>query len=288
MRFSPNDEPAYAIPQFKMIILRFARSHLSLKADAALWARRECFEGSFPYSLSSHFHSQSPSRRPFTFKSDSHRHLTIMMTRSTLQNSLLERFGIVGQMECRILGKPNFLPVLTEWASYLVNQSPENPKVDPFMIPQKILSQHYIKRCMDSPEVKWLVERIQQDKSLDCIPRPHFPSVLKLEMPRWPFNPYELEQMQAQYGLLKWPFRDPSTLHKTKTQQSLDERAISSIKPSEKADSRSDDDHSEHDAAFIRPWNQPNAPVECQSSFIYAPSDHYDLKKDVSQDPLPD
>lgn len=63
-------------------------------------------------------------------------------------------------------------------------------------------------------ELRWLMQRIDPkgkggmcDSSKDGVPVPHFPSVLQQDVPRFPYEPQQLEFLRDTYGLLKWPFK---------------------------------------------------------------------------------
>ena len=77
--------------------------------------------------------------------------------------------------------------------------------------PLLLLTQALLQR---DRELRWLMQRIDPkgvggrcDFSRDCVPVPHFPSVLQQEVPRFPYEPQQLEFLRDTYGLLKWPFR---------------------------------------------------------------------------------
>lgn len=95
-------------------------------------------------------------------------------------------------------------------------QTREYRRVRPWPIPHGVmrllvLTQVLLQR---DRELRWLMQRIDPrgvgghcDSSRDCVPVPHFPSVLQQEVPRFPYEPQQLEMLRDTYGLLKWPFR---------------------------------------------------------------------------------
>eukprot|EP00921_Rhytidocystis_pertsovi_P002931 GHVQ01004900.1.p1 GENE.GHVQ01004900.1~~GHVQ01004900.1.p1 ORF type:complete len:472 (+),score=63.10 GHVQ01004900.1:637-2052(+) len=199
------------------------------------------------------------------FKSASHRAMVLNMVRLDLQNRLLCRYHLFGQMECRVLSSAAFRPVLTLWAEYLLQQNPACPlsappqhhlsglhtaassspstcsltssssesslasgdwhsRVDASVAPPPpprtspavyslqppcaVLEMKEVQSLRKSDvEADWLLSRLARPPTEDCIPLPLYPSVLRLDLPQFPYNTIELNQMGDFYGLLKWPFK---------------------------------------------------------------------------------
>ncbi|CDJ48115.1 hypothetical protein, conserved [Eimeria brunetti] len=154
--------------------------------------------------------------QPYKFKSAAHRDMVVLSTRLHLQDLLLQRFGRLRTAECCLLRKSSGTPrLLLLWADLLVQQNPENPPADAYFVPPELYRLPEVKALLQRDrELRWLMQRIDPkgvggpcDSSRDCVPVPHFPSVLQQEVPRYPYEPQQLELLRDTYGLLKWPFR---------------------------------------------------------------------------------
>ncbi|CEM04499.1 unnamed protein product [Vitrella brassicaformis CCMP3155] len=151
----------------------------------------------------------SGSRRAF-FRSKVHRDLVVLQCRNKLKERLLDRYLSVGHMECRVIRKRSFLPVLTKWAEVNVTNNPREPDTDPHIIPTPVLSSSELKRAVsDDVEVEWLMERLRLPQKEDCVRRhPYYPKIMDKPMPQFPYTPYQLEMLRDFYGLIKWPWSD--------------------------------------------------------------------------------
>ncbi|CDI73911.1 hypothetical protein, conserved [Eimeria praecox] len=154
--------------------------------------------------------------QPYKFKSAAHRDMVVLSTRLHLQDLLLQRFGRLKTAECCLLRKASGTPrLLLLWADLLVQQNPGNPPANAFFVPPELYRLPEVKALLHRDrELRWLMQRIDPkgvggpcDSSRDCVPVPHFPSVLQQEVPRFPYEPHQLEMLRDTYGLLKWPFK---------------------------------------------------------------------------------
>ncbi|CDJ58773.1 hypothetical protein, conserved [Eimeria maxima] len=142
--------------------------------------------------------------------------MVVLSTRLHLQDLLLQRFGRLRTAECCLLRKVSGTQqLLLLWADLLVQQNPEKPPADAYFVPPELYRLPDAKVLLQRDrELRWLMQRIDPrgvgghcDSSRDCVPVPHFPSVLQQEVPRFPYEPQQLEMLRDTYGLLKWPFR---------------------------------------------------------------------------------
>ncbi|XP_026192329.1 uncharacterized protein LOC34617921 [Cyclospora cayetanensis] len=142
--------------------------------------------------------------------------MVVLMTRLHLQDLLLQRFGRLRTAECELLRKVTGTPrLLLLWAELLVQENPANPPANAYFVPPQLYALPEVKALLRKDKaLRWLMQRIDPkgrggpcDATKDCVPSPHFPSVLLQQVPQFPYEPQQLEMMRDSYGLLKWPFK---------------------------------------------------------------------------------
>lgn len=228
------------------------------------------------------------------------------MTRTHLQNLLLKRFGTFKTQECRILGKPAFSAVvLKAWASWLVDQNLCLDGEAGFRLayappPPAVLKNPKVRELMATDlEVHWLMtkltnqntaavsgvspaserastdlasdpdaeRRIQMVKKADNVPQPHFPSVLKMDHPQFPYEPYELEKLRDLYGvLLKWPYREGGQVPSVAARRAEMER-----KREERVRRGEEEEGAREESEEVA--GQLEVTTGCSDSYVYAPSE---------------
>ncbi|CDJ38132.1 hypothetical protein, conserved [Eimeria tenella] len=159
---------------------------------------------------------EAPATTTYKFKSAAHRDMVVLSTRLHLQDLLLQRFGRLRTAECCVLRKATGTPrLLLLWAELLVEQDPARPPASAYVVPPELYQLPEVKDLLrEDGELRWLMQRIDPkgkggmcDSSKDGVPVPHFPSVLQQDVPRFPYEPQQLEFLRDTYGLLKWPFK---------------------------------------------------------------------------------
>ncbi|OEH73891.1 hypothetical protein cyc_00811 [Cyclospora cayetanensis] len=142
---------------------------------------------------------------PYTFKSAAHRDMVVLMTRLHLQDLLLQRFGRLRTAECELLRKVTGTPrLLLLWAELLVQENPANPPANAYFVPPQLYALPEVKALLRKDKaLRWLMQRIDPkgrggpcDATKDCVPSPHFPSVLLQQVPQFPYEPQQLEMMR--------------------------------------------------------------------------------------------
>eukprot|EP00386_Alphamonas_edax_P013872 GDKI01042701.1.p1 GENE.GDKI01042701.1~~GDKI01042701.1.p1 ORF type:complete len:211 (-),score=25.13 GDKI01042701.1:34-666(-) len=164
------------------------------------------------------------------WRSPLHRRMLVLQCRTQIKDNLLERFAIFKQMECRLLRRPDVVPVLTKWAEKIVDECGNDflETAKKAELPEEVVnSAEWKKAVAGAPELRWLLGKIQQPVKKDCIPEPTFPSVLTMDHPAWPYDPYMLEKYKSQYGLIKWPFlpRDRKRISRGDFERPMDDLA---------------------------------------------------------------
>uniref|UniRef100_UPI00389B3A66 mL164 n=1 Tax=Toxoplasma gondii TaxID=5811 RepID=UPI00389B3A66 len=220
------------------------------------------------------------------FRSAVHREMIVAMTRTHLQNLLLKRFGTFKTQECRILASPAFSAVvLKAWASAVVDANLRLDGEGAMRLayaspPPAVLSDPKVKELVASdPEAAWMLkklscqsvasfaslpreeealEEVVRVKQKDNVPQPHFPSVLKMDHPQFPYEPHELEKMRDLYGvLLKWPYREQGQVASVAARRaSLESKREERLRKGE-----------------TEVAGQLKVTTGCSDSYVYAPSE---------------
>lgn len=147
-----------------------------------------------------------------SFKSEAHRSLYHRMIQLQIKTELLNRFGGVGQQECRVLNKSSCRRFISLWANDILYSLPKDSKLQIEYVrnatrnlSDALLSSEQAKKLLENDEsLRWLVSRIKNN--VDCVPKPYFPSVLRNSMVQFPFNNHVIDKSRDLYGLLKFPF----------------------------------------------------------------------------------
>merc|ERR1719219_1249552 len=103
------------------------------------------------------------------------------------------------QLECRVIQSPEFRPLLSRWAELLLANGKHGGSADPHDVPTEVEKQA---TSTGSPEVRWLVRRLQSRQTLHRGP-PHFPSTLLQRGPQYPFQPWDLNYLRYQTGSIR-------------------------------------------------------------------------------------
>ncbi|KFH12961.1 hypothetical protein TGMAS_309390 [Toxoplasma gondii MAS] len=263
-----------------------------LGSSSSLSAKEE--EVSSVSSSSASSSSSAPSDR---FRSAVHREMIVAMTRTHLQNLLLKRFGTFKTQECRILASPAFSAVvLKAWASAVVDANLRLDGEGAMRLayappPPAVLSDPKVKELVASdPEAAWMLkklscqsvasfasslpreeealEEVVRVKQKDNVPQPHFPSVLKMDHPQFPYEPHELEKMRDLYGvLLKWPYREQGQVASVAARRaSLESKREERLRKGEVTEEATQEDETEV-------AGQLKVTTGCSDSYVYAPSE---------------
>ncbi|KAK2194909.1 hypothetical protein BdWA1_001700 [Babesia duncani] len=146
------------------------------------------------------------------FKSEAHRTLFHRMLYEQIRCNILHRFGGMRQHECRILQEKYCKTFIKAWAVNILNRMPlVSCKQRDFIshetsrIPPSLLSNPEIKTLIkENKSLEWFIDRLNDSESL--VPKPYFPSVLRNELPQFPFHPKLIDKARELYGLYKFPF----------------------------------------------------------------------------------
>ncbi|CDR96771.1 hypothetical protein, conserved [Babesia bigemina] len=146
------------------------------------------------------------------FRSEAHRAMFLRMIALQLRCNILRRFGGVRQEECRVLRSSSARRLLMHWASDIVDRLPSDSVSQPSFVaresasvPARVLRHPAVEPLLrEDAGLRWLVSRLESDDAL--VPKPYFPSVLRYNLPQFPFKPYEINKARHLYGLLKFPF----------------------------------------------------------------------------------
>eukprot|EP00916_Digyalum_oweni_P025467 GHVL01041943.1.p1 GENE.GHVL01041943.1~~GHVL01041943.1.p1 ORF type:complete len:145 (+),score=17.55 GHVL01041943.1:213-647(+) len=135
-----------------------------------------------------------------------YKEVQILQRRDQLHEQLLRRFGWtpghLATLECRILKRPDFHKISYIWAENLVKN---NKQVDVNNIPRELWKNDEFRHTVESvPELKWIIKKIGESSSNDCIPQPHYPAHLNKTYPQYPFPLWDYYRLQDFMGLLKF------------------------------------------------------------------------------------